>query len=329
MNLNQEVKKNDTAQFIDLKNSKISKAARILVFIIWMLGMAVILTSNAFQKNKWIEAVQGLTYEPVGFIPEPRTVPILMYHHFDCEVCNDFVVTPEKLKNDLEEIAASGYTAIFFDDLYKHLIGEIKIPEKSVIISVDDGYYSSYKYLYPLLEELNMKASIAIIGWSAGRDEYLRSGKKITPHFNLGQAKEMVDSGHVEIQNHTYDLHTHQESSDGYQNEVNVGMLPLEGETKQNYAARLQNDLDQFNDVMISNQIRVPEFMVYPYGKYNELTEEILKEIFTGTVTTRKGIRRFKNLDDCREIPRINIDQNTSVSKMLEQISLLGDLISE
>ena len=37
------------------------------------------------------------------------------------------------------------------------------MPSKPILITMDDGYYSNYEYIYPILEKYNVKASIFIV----------------------------------------------------------------------------------------------------------------------------------------------------------------------
>ena len=47
-------------------------------------------------------------------------------------------------------------------DPHEALIGAL--PEKPVIITLDDGYMTNYTYVLPILKELDMKAEISVIG---------------------------------------------------------------------------------------------------------------------------------------------------------------------
>lgn len=37
------------------------------------------------------------------------------------------------------------------------------MPEKPILIHFDDGYYSNYEYVYPILKKYNAKASIYVV----------------------------------------------------------------------------------------------------------------------------------------------------------------------
>ena len=73
------------------------------------------------------------------------------------------------------------------------LNGKTELPSKPILINFDDGYYSNYEYIYPILKQYNAKVSIFIT-----TD---RVGKEINGIKYLGWAEclEMQNSGLVEI----------------------------------------------------------------------------------------------------------------------------------
>ena len=77
------------------------------------------------------------------------------------------------------------------------LNGKAELPSKPILINFDDGYYSNYEYIYPILKQYNAKVSIFIT-----TD---RIGKEINGIKYLGWAEclEMQNSGLVEIFSHS------------------------------------------------------------------------------------------------------------------------------
>ena len=132
-------------------------------------------------------------------------VPIVMYHHLeeDESKLNEFMVTPEKFESDMGKIKELGYETVSYQELYDFVNHNGNLPEKPILVTFDDGYESNYTYAYPVLKRLNMKATIAVIGVMVGQDTY--RGRQAYPHFTYEQAKEMYDSGLMDIQTHTFD----------------------------------------------------------------------------------------------------------------------------
>ena len=87
------------------------------------------------------------------------TLPILMYHHcLEEERLGKWVVSVSEFEGDLKYIQSQGYTTIVVQDLLDHYQKGTPLPEKPIMITIDDGHLSAYTYLYPLLKQYNMKA---------------------------------------------------------------------------------------------------------------------------------------------------------------------------
>lgn len=165
------------------------------------------------------ERFEGAWCEPVQTGTNKRSVfyvPVLMYHDFmpeeeidgTVEFLDD-LITPVEFENDLIWLRDHGYTAITGAELVAYLEGGGTLPQKPVILSIDDGKYGVYKWAWPLLQKYAMKASLSVIGSmidSASEDPEARKDTK-EPFCTWDEIKEMSASGAVEIVSHTQDLH--------------------------------------------------------------------------------------------------------------------------
>lgn len=244
----------------------------------------------------------------------PIRVPILMYHHIDDTVKSNATVTSQKFENDIKTLKKSGYQPIFLSDLVNYLNGKGSLPAKPIIITFDDGYSSFYSEAYPIAKKYNIKLTVGVIGWSVGKDSLPDGKTKIIPHFSYEQMKEMLDSGLIDVQNHTMDLHSEKGKSLGFSQPTNKGVLKLPNESEKNYELRLKKDLVGLNMEIFEKTNHIPTFLVYPYGLYQEETEKIIYNLgFIGSITTKSGVRTYKDLSDLQAMPRINIDNKTNV----------------
>ncbi len=251
---------------------------------------------------------------------KPIKVPILMYHHIDEEVNSSVVVTPQKFENDVKLLKKSGYETIFLSDLVNYLNGKTSLPPKPIIITFDDGYSSFYTEAYPIAKKYNIKLTVGVIGWSIGEDSLPNSNIPIIPHFSYEEMKEMLNSGLVDVQNHTMDLHSEEGKSLGFSQPTNKGVLMLPNESEKDYELRLKKDLVGFNMEIFANTNHIPTFLVYPYGLYQKETEKIIYNLgFIGSLTTKPGVLTYKQLTDLQAMPRINIDNKTNAIKAIEK----------
>ena len=81
----------------------------------------------------------------------------------------------------------------------------------------------------------------------------------------------MSESGLVEIQNHTYDLHSVQDSRKG------AGRMV--GETDEQYRSRLSRDVIKMQELLLLHCDILPNTFTYPYGEISEGSDEILKNL--------------------------------------------------
>ena len=79
-------------------------------------------------------------------------LPILMYHHLAEEgPYNTMTISPERFRSDMEWLRDNGFTCLLPSDLVKIRAGEMKMPDRPVMITFDDGYNSTYELAFPIL----------------------------------------------------------------------------------------------------------------------------------------------------------------------------------
>jgi peptidoglycan/xylan/chitin deacetylase (PgdA/CDA1 family) len=108
----------------------------------------------------------------------------------------------------LKDYKAWGYETIFYADAMDYLTtgNASGLPEKPLVLTVDDGGLSNYQYLFPALQEFGMKATFFIVPhWINGNITTPPNGGVFMEanHFTWANAVEMHDSGLVRFQSHT------------------------------------------------------------------------------------------------------------------------------
>ncbi|SDJ84149.1 polysaccharide deacetylase family protein [Natronincola ferrireducens] len=250
----------------------------------------------------------------------PVKVPIVTYHHIVTNVglTNNIIITPEKFRSDMEAIKKAGFTTILFKDLVNYVEGKGQLPQKPVLITFDDGYYSNYEYAYPILKELDMKATISIIGWAVGETKHKVTGREIIPRFTWEEAKEMIDSGHIDIQNHTYDMHNPRD-----QYPYRRGVLQKEEESLEDYIEAFREDVMEFHHAIEENLGNDVFVFVYPHGEYNDLTEELLVQLgYRVTLTGEHGVNLItRDKNSLFKLKRINAGYKLPSEELVRRIS--------
>lgn len=203
-------------------------------------------------------------------------VPILMYHHFSEEEASGSV-PPAEFAAQMEALSAAGYNPVFFEDLIDYVYRGEDLPDKPICVTFDDGYLSNYEEAWPILEQYGMKATIFAIGSSVGHEEFYKDTQfSLTPHFGYGQAREMMASGLIDIQSHSYDLHQWEPFETGDQ--IRTSALPLPGESEADYAAVLAADMETYEQERVRELGRGFCAMAYPGGYYSTLTEVLIHQ---------------------------------------------------
>lgn len=218
-----------------------------------------------------------------------KDVPVLMYHNI-AEEPNDMTVTPETFRMHMETLAENGYTAVTLDDMVNYVYSGGELPEKPVLITFDDGYYSNYEYAYPVLSEHGMKAVIFTVGTSFGKTTYLDTDAPITPHFGEKEAKEMTNSGVISLQSHTYDMHR----SENYEKNARYDMGQLAGETEEEYIDTVREDLIMSREFLENLREDNVLALSYPKGKITDNAARIaVEEGYTVTFSTNWGVQEL------------------------------------
>ncbi len=207
-------------------------------------------------------------------LPQTGTaVPIIMYHSLlkDSKFQNRFVISPELLESDLQYLKDHGYTAIHMTDLIDYVKRRVPLPEKPIILTFDDGYYNNYFYGYPLLQRYKTKAVISVVGKYTEEFSLADSNHPNYSHLTWDQLAEMQKSGLVEIQNHTYNLHTNDRQRKG------AGRA--KGETEEHYRQLLTQDIVHLQELLMQHCRILPNTFTYPFGEIGEGAEDIIREL--------------------------------------------------
>lgn len=247
-------------------------------------------------------------------------VPILLYHGISKQKTDsDMDVSVEAFENQIKSLYENGYQAVSFQQLYDYVEKGIELPEKPVVITFDDGYLNNYELAMPILEKYNMNATIFIIGVSVGKDTYKDTGKPITPHFTIEQAKEMIDTGLIDIQSHTYDMHQ-VENLD--KEPVRKGVLQFDDESESEYINNFYNDINKSIKQIENGTGNEVTVLSYPYGSYSELSEAICKDKLNikATVTTNQAFNTvIKGLNQSLYgLSRLSVFESTDLIKLLQ-----------
>ncbi|MGA2654389.1 MAG: polysaccharide deacetylase family protein [Gammaproteobacteria bacterium] len=132
----------------------------------------------------------------IAFADNSTQVPILTYHNFDPSVPGSMTENTTRFEEQLKWLKDNGYTVIPLKQLVSYLQGKTAtLPAKSVVITVDDGKESVYKYMYPIIKQYNIPVTLFIYPSAISNASYA---------MTWDQLRELQKTGMFDIQSHTY-----------------------------------------------------------------------------------------------------------------------------
>lgn len=183
-----------------------------------------------------------------------QTIPILTYHRF-AENCSSPLCMPARtFERQMRYLKDNGYHVITAEELLAFLEYRQRLPRKSVLITMDDGYRSVYDIAYPILQKYGFKATLFIYTSFVGVSKMA---------ITWDQLKEMKANGFT-IGSHTI-----------YHSDLTQ---PKEDETEQAHLARIKNELFGSKKIIDKKMGQNTYFLAYPFGYYDQRSIQIAKQ---------------------------------------------------
>ena len=183
-----------------------------------------------------------------------QTIPILCYHRFGDTGHVKLTVPEKKFRQQMQYLKDNNYRVIPMSDMHKFISGKEELPKKAVIITIDDGYRSTYEIAYPILKEMDFPATLFLYTDFAGAGDAIK----------WSQARKMAASGIMDIQPHSK---SHPNMS-----------LSKTSESNAEYKKRI---LEEVNNPTrkINKYVKTPlHTFAYPYGDTNKMIISHLKK---------------------------------------------------
>ncbi|MCB1954788.1 MAG: polysaccharide deacetylase family protein [Rhodocyclaceae bacterium] len=221
-------------------------------------------------KAGQILAIPRVDLNPLGVDGDGfQTVPVLCYHRFGPGK-SKMIVSEERFAEQMAWLAANDYRVIPLSDLEAFLAGKQALPERAVVITIDDGYKTVYQYAYPTLKKYGFPATVFLYTDFVGAGDAL----------SWAQMKEMVGSGLVDIQAHS---RTHSNLIERKR-----------GESESAYQARVRDEVSAPRAAIESRlPTRVARY-AFPYGDANQrVLDELDRNHYALGLTVNPGGNAF------------------------------------
>jgi len=242
-------------------------------------------------------------------------------------------VDTETLAAHLNWLRSEGYRPIDLDTLTRAYAGTGRLPERAVLLTFDDGYLSLYTQVFPLLRAFRAPAVAALVGrWMQtppGQSVLYSERTRPREQFiSWEQAREMQDSGLVEFASHSWDLHRGLAGNPAGSLEpaaTTHAYLPGRGyESDATWIERVRSDLERNSALFEQRLGRRPRAIVWPYGRYDDQTERIARELGMPIGLTLDSGRK-ELAGPIGRIRRLLVDGNPSATRLARLVRQLDD----
>lgn len=275
------------------------------VFILFLILPSVYIFSR-YQNAKGEETQNS----EVGI-----NLPVLMYHLIlrNPPSKNKFIVSEKTFEEDLEYIKNNGYTTILVQDLIDYTEGKSELPEKPILLTFDDGAYNNYLYAFPLAKKYNIKFVFSPIAFEAEKYSSIKDENPNYSHANWDEIREMSDSGLVEIQNHTYNMHSSKNPR--------IGCTKKFCESEETYKQKLSEDISKSQELIEKHTGKKPTAFFYPFGACSKCSEKIIRSLgFKATFLCESRVNKIsKNPESLFRLGRFIRPPDVPTKKIFSQ----------
>lgn len=213
-------------------------------------------------------------------------IPVFCFHS----------VQPARFEEQMDYLTANGYRTITCDQLYEYIMGDRPIPERTIMLTFDDGLSTLWSVAYPLLKKYSLTAVCFIVPGIVEDDVPKKGSSESLCTWR--EIKEMHEDGVIDFQSHTLYHHrvfTSSKLIDFYNPKFDVGFYNT------NIPLYLKNDKDEVERKM---EFGTPIYAYMPRmaGKNRFFDDEGLRRASIEFVRNRGEGLFFKRQNWHREL---------------------------
>lgn len=182
-----------------------------------------------------------------------QLVPILVYHNFAPQAKGRMILGAKSFEEQMRYLKANGFRVINLKQFVEFVSLKRQLPQKSVLLTFDDGYRAFLQYAYPVLKQLDFTATLFVY------TDYVGAGGNALSWADL---KKLTAEG--------FDVQAHSKS--------HGDMVRASNEPANEYDKRLEAELTQPRALFQKNLGFDPNILAYPYGRQDDTVVRRTKE---------------------------------------------------
>lgn len=234
-----------------------------------------------------------------------KRLPVLMYHrvgdaHNDWE--RKYCVSPERFAAQMQSLEARGWKAIGLDTFFAALDGALELPQRSFLLTFDDGFLGVHKHAAPILSTLGWPATVFLVSSLIGkRDSWCEA------HNPSGATYPLMDAGQIrELQGQGFRFESHTRS--------HADLPTLDDDALRAELAGSRADLEDLLG-------RPVDYLAYPFGRYDERVLKAAKAAgYAAAFSTQPGFNRH-DIDRFR-LRRLDVFGTDTPAALVRKIQL-------
>ncbi len=201
---------------------------------------------NSIFRTLSIAVLGAALLLPASPLAAAEHAVITIYHHISDQTPPSTSTSPQRFAEHMHYLRDNGFSVLPLDQVVEALRQRQALPDRTVVITFDDGYISIFEQAFPLLQELGFPFTVFI--------NTQPINDAMAGYMSWDDIRQMSEAG-VIIANH---MITHPYMIDN-----------LPGEDDQARLARLRQELLSAEQQILEQTGQSHRILAYPYGEYD------------------------------------------------------------
>ena len=253
---------------------------------VFVLQVRSLLSPMISRSTQAAALLLVLAIAPFARAADDAGPTVLCYHIVESPADPRMEIGREQFRQQMRYLALTGYNVIPLKEAWEYATGvRASVPPRSVVITIDDGWRSTYTEVFPEMKKRHFPFTVFIYPNIVGKTAHALTWKQI---------KEMSDWG-ADIESHSFShpFLTKRRHADLGDKE---------------YASWLHHELQGSREAIARETGKPVEFLAYPYGDYDHtLAATVARSGFLGALTCDYG--RVKKGSDPMRMKRFVIEK--------------------